>query len=95
MNESRSGSVEQAVTPFLVMLAEFVEGRMSANEVESAFLPLYRTDAAAGSPDVFEILDRFFGDVEAYRSGECGPEELHASACRTLELLEIVVQSST
>jgi|GEM_PF-4099012 len=95
MVESRSASWERAVSGYLVLLAELVAGKLTADEVEASFEPLYRNDP--WPPELFEILDRFFGDLEAYRASSptMGADELRASANRTLELLESVLQEES
>lgn len=95
MVESRSTSWERAVSRYLVLIAELVEGKLTADEVELEFEPLYKNDP--WPPELFEILDRFFGDLEAYRASApgMGAAELRASARRTLELLESVFQEES
>ena len=92
MVESRSPSWERAVSGYLVVLAGLVEGKLSAEEAEGQLEPLYTVDP--WPRELFEILDRFFGDLEAHRAspGGTGDEELRASARRTLEMLEAVLQ---
>ncbi len=95
MVESRSPSWERAVSRYLVLLASLVEGKSTAAEVEAEFEPLYVHDPWPA--DLFEILDRFFGDLEAYRASSAGTgdDELRASASRTLELLKSVLQEES
>lgn len=95
MVESRSTSWERAVSRYVVLLAELVEGRLTADQVEADFEPLYVNDP--WPPELFEVLDRFFGDLEAYRASApgMGADELGASARRTLELLEAVLQEES
>lgn len=92
MVEDRTSSWERAVSGYLVLLAAFVEGRVTADDVERDLEPLYHGDP--WPPEVFEILDRFVGDVEAYRAAPDpdAAEVLRGSAQRTVELLESVLQ---
>ena len=95
MVETRSPSWERAVARYLVLLASLVEGKATPAQVEADFEPLYVHDP--WPPELFEVLDRFFGDLEAYRAAGPGADEdeLRASAHRTLELLEAVLQEES
>ena len=72
---------------------------MKADEFEVVFLRLYKADPTAWPADVFDVLDRFFGDVDAFCSDPAlrdevhgiDEEELRRSAQATLERLEGVV----
>ncbi len=92
MVEDRAPSWERAVSGYLVLLAGFVEGRLTADDVERDLEPLYHGDP--WPPELFEIVDRLFGDVEAYRAAPDADaaEVLRASARRTVDLLESVLQ---
>jgi hypothetical protein len=57
-----------------VLLRLFVDGTVSANEFEVVFLRLFKDDPTEWPPDVYEVLDSFFADVDAY----CGDEDLRS-----------------
>lgn len=63
-----------ALAPYAVLLRSFVDGRLSADEFETVFLPLYKNDGTAWPGPEFRILDTLFGDVDEY----CGDDELRA-----------------
>lgn len=60
--------------PYAVLLRLFVDGAFSASEFEVVFLRLYKDDPTEWSPEVYEVLDSFFADVDSY----CGDEELRS-----------------
>lgn len=64
-----------AVAPYAILLRLFVDGRMSANELEVVFLRFYKLDPTDWSSELFDVLDSFFADVDAY-CGEDGLREV-------------------
>jgi Bacterial self-protective colicin-like immunity len=62
------------VAPYAVLLRLFADRSVTADEFEVVFLRLYKLDPTAWPPDLFEVLDSFFADVDAY----CSDEELRA-----------------
>lgn len=63
-----------ALQPYAVLLRLFIDGAFSASEFEVVFLRLFKDDPTEWPPEVFEVLDSFFADVDAY----CGDEELRS-----------------
>jgi hypothetical protein len=61
-----------AVAPYAILLRLFIDGRMGADEFEVLFLRLYKLDPTDWSPELFEILDRFFADVDDF----CGDDSI-------------------
>jgi len=55
-----------AVAPYAILLRLFIAGAMSADEFEVVFLRLYKSDATDWSPELFEVLDGLFADVDDY-----------------------------
>lgn len=55
-----------AVAPYAILLRLFVAGAMSADEFEVVFLRLYKSDATDWPPELFDVLDRLFADVDDY-----------------------------
>ena len=55
-----------AVAPYAVLLRLFVVHRISADEFEVVFLRLYKSDATSWSPELFNVLDGLFADVDDY-----------------------------
>lgn len=60
------------VAPYAVMLRLFIGGAITADEIEVLFLRLYKLDPTDWSPEIFNVLDTFFADVDAY----CGDDAL-------------------
>jgi hypothetical protein len=48
------------------------DGRITGAEFETIFLPFYKRDTTDWPPDIFEVLDGFFADVDDY----CADPEL-------------------
>lgn len=63
-----------ALQPYAVLLRLFVDGAVGASEFEVVFLRLFKDDPTDWPPDVFEVLDSLFAEVDAY----CGDEQLRS-----------------
>ncbi len=66
-----------AVAPYAVLLRLFVEGSIGADELEILFLRLYKVDPTDWPSELFDVLDRFFADVDAYCGDDRLREEVH------------------
>jgi hypothetical protein len=74
----------EELEPYRVILEPFVRGEITADEFETRYFPMYVGDPRLCSDEVFDIVDRFFTDVDAYvsdpelrrSSDDLGPEEL-------------------
>lgn len=55
-----------AVVPYAVLLRLLIDGRVTGEEFEVVFLPLYKKDATSWSPEIFDLLDGFFADVDDF-----------------------------
>jgi self-protective colicin-like immunity protein len=55
-----------AVTPYAVLLRLLIDGHITGAEFEIVFLPLYKGDTTAWPPEIFEVLDGFFADVDDF-----------------------------
>ncbi len=83
------------VAPYAVLLRLFVDGRLAADEFEVVFLRLYKLDPTAWPPNLFDVLDGFFADVDAYCAddalrtevGGIDADELKQRAAHTLSRL--------
>jgi hypothetical protein len=64
-----------ALQPYAVLLRLFVDGAFTASEFEVVFLLLFKNDPTDWPPDVFQVLDSFFADVDAY----CGDDNLRSN----------------
>lgn len=63
-----------AVAPYAVLLRLLIDGRVTGEEFEVVFLPLYKRDGTDWPPEIFDVLDGFFADVDAF----CADPELRA-----------------
>ncbi|HEX2092750.1 MAG TPA: colicin immunity domain-containing protein [Longimicrobiaceae bacterium] len=81
--------------PYIELLAEFVEqGGLDAGSFEERFFALFKGDATMFPDDEFLVLDRLFGDVDAFEpdpevrgAGHLDEEGLRASAREALAKL--------
>lgn len=64
--ESWWSSWMPAVAPYAVLLRQLIDGRVSGEEFEVVFLSLYKQDATAWPPELFDVLDGFFADVDDF-----------------------------
>jgi Bacterial self-protective colicin-like immunity len=55
-----------ALAPYGILLRLFVDGQMAAEEFEVVFLALYKNDPADWPGEIFDVLDRLFGDVDDF-----------------------------
>lgn len=62
------------VVPYAVLLRQFLDGRITADEFQVVFFRLYKLDPTEWPPTLFDVLDRLFADVDDY----CGDSELRA-----------------
>lgn len=54
------------VVPYAVLLRLLIDGRISGEEFEVVFLPLYKRDTTDWPPEIFDVLDGFFADVDDF-----------------------------
>jgi len=83
---------------YLDLMGEFASRRLSGADFETQYLSLFKQDDTRRAPLVFDVLDRIFGDVDAFSAdpalrGEDGLDEAAlrsrvAAALRELEALE-------
>jgi hypothetical protein len=48
-----------AIVPYAALLRLLIDGRVSGEEFEVAFLPLYKRDRTDWPPEIFDVLDGF------------------------------------
>ncbi len=80
----------------IVLIRDFVEHRISADEFESRYLTAFKAGTGdVADDDIFETLDGLFADVDAYVADptlrtdpeDLDEEQLRACAARVLEKL--------
>lgn len=78
-----------AMNPYVPLLQALVAGQLSADDFQTEYFDRYLNDARGCSDEVFNIVDAFFAEVDAYvddpdlrdpAAGDIGPEELLARA---------------
>jgi hypothetical protein len=55
-----------AVKPYGVLIELFVDQRITADEFETIFLPLYTSDPTSWNSETYDLLDRLFSEVDRY-----------------------------
>lgn len=96
------GDLSEALAPFVPLLEEFARGEISADEFEAAFTRDYLSNEVQWSREVFDVIDYFFAEVDAYVSDpglrdsaeDLGPEDLRARARALLQRAGIEVDGT-
>jgi len=60
------------MTKYINLLEDFLADRITTSEFEQQFLQLFKSDKSFDSEREFQILDKLFGNVDAY----CGDSDL-------------------
>jgi hypothetical protein len=55
-----------ALAPYAVLLRLLIDGRVGGEEFEVVFLPFYKRDTTDWPPEIFDVLDGFFADVDDF-----------------------------
>ncbi|GBF82202.1 colicin immunity domain-containing protein [Aphanothece sacrum] len=86
------------------MIQAFVDGRLPIQEFETQYLAAFKSQSTGMNPELFQLLDSLFSDVDAY-SPDCLPEEetpfiisalsLYKQAAITLEKLNQILVKQT
>jgi hypothetical protein len=80
--------------PYRQLLTDFVAGRISADDFQTEYFERYQNDNRWFPDSIYDIVDGFFADVDAYveeerlrdpEQGDLGPEELRAKAIALLQ----------
>jgi len=53
---------------YIKLLKDFVNNKISSDEFESQFMEIFKKEKLFDSEREFQILDKLFGDVDAYCS---------------------------
>jgi hypothetical protein len=64
--EPDGAELAAALNHYRELIGEFVEGRLPGPCFEQDFFALYKNDPAMWPDTTFEMLDRFFADVDNY-----------------------------
>jgi hypothetical protein len=83
---------------YAILMSDFVEGKLSPQMFESAYLRKFKNEQTMLPESAFSVLDRLFGDVDAYvaepsirgTDGLGDKELLAATKVALSELLEII-----
>ncbi len=84
-----------ATAPYALLLRLLVDRRLTGEEFEVVFLPLYKQDPTDWPADIFDTLDTFFADVDEFtpdpglraQVGGIDEQELRRRAADTLQRL--------
>jgi hypothetical protein len=77
------------LAPYRFILEALVREEMSPGDFETEYFEMYAEDPRGSSDEVFDIVDAFFADVDAYvddeglrdpAAGDLGPDELRERA---------------
>lgn len=69
-----AGGREMVAERYRSMIEAFLGGVLSAERFERAFLDAFKSEPMGMDEDIYLVLDRLFGAVDAYWS-ECSPGE--------------------
>jgi hypothetical protein len=58
--------VASAIEPYHPLLERFVAGGLGADDFDAQYLDLYLHDESVFPDEVFEVVDAFFAEAEAY-----------------------------
>lgn len=56
--EHKRSSWALVVAPYVVLLRLLIDGRVTGEEFEVVFLPLYKRDETDWPPEIFDVLGR-------------------------------------
>jgi hypothetical protein len=70
------GKIAAMTARYRGLISDFVDQRISADEFETAYLSLFKTDTTQVRSTEFEVLDGLFADVDDY----VGDPELRSRA---------------
>ena len=94
MTEQQRASLQSYTT----LMSEFVDGKLTAATFESAYLQKFKNEGTMLPESVFSVLDRLFGDVDAYcadpsirGSDGLGDEELLTATNTALAALAKII----
>lgn len=63
-----SSDAEQALSSYLELIEQFVDGQISAERFEAVFLPKFKNETTRLPDNAFNVLDGLFADVDDYVS---------------------------
>ena len=63
-----SSNTGQALSAYLELIEQFVNGHISAERFEAVFLSRFKTETTHLPDTAFNVLDGLFGDVDDYVS---------------------------
>jgi hypothetical protein len=66
VNENGSNKDKKALNKYMLIMEDFIEGRLSAPEFEKLFLELHRNDTYFYSGDASKYLSVLFNDVDSF-----------------------------
>lgn len=90
-----TSAAERMIVKYKGLLSRFVDRKMSAQEFQTSYFQLFKSDDDQVSGREFKILDKLFAEVDDYtadpelrgRAGGIDDEELRACAREAYEAL--------
>jgi hypothetical protein len=89
-----AAELRAAIVPYRSLLLSLVAYDITPEQFEDSYFRIYADDPTLHSDEVFNVVDAFFAEVDAYVSnpahrdlsaGDLGPDELRAKARELLE----------
>ena len=96
---SENAAVERMIAKYAGLISRFVDGKISAQEFQHAYLSTFKNDNAQVRGPAFNVLDRLFADADDYvadpelrkRAGGLDDEELRSRAHNAYQKLYQIV----
>ncbi len=90
-----------ALTPYIQLLSSFMAQELTATEFEAHYLRVYKQDETLFSDEAFLVLERIFGDVDAFYSApdlrekdDLNETQLRQRCAQALEELKAIQNDS-
>lgn len=84
---------------YMFLMQEFVGGSLTANQFETEYLDLFKSDETIWEEKVFLVLDKLFSDVDSFcaessirRSGDLNEADLRDAARDAYEKISKMTQ---
>lgn len=86
---------KEALEKYIVLISKFVFNLISASNFEAVYLEIFKKESHSFKPEIFQILDELFGDVDTFCSDanlrdedDIDEDQLRANARSALSRLD-------